>query len=95
LPAYVIVDIDITDPVRYENYKRLAGPTVAEMGGRYIARGGRTEVLEGEWQPGRIVILEFPDAARAKAWLECSQYAPAREIRQAAARTNMILVEGL
>ena len=95
MTAYVIVDIDVHDPVGYEEYKKLAGPTVAAKGGRYIARGGTTEVLEGSWQPKRTVLLEFPSRAQAKEWLECEEYAAARKMRHAAARTNMIVVDGV
>jgi len=95
MPAYVIVDVSIHDPVAYEKYKPLAHKTVVDKGGKYIARGGNTQILEGEWQPGRVVILEFPNAAKAKEWLECAEYAPARAIRHATAKTNMILVDGV
>lgn len=94
MAAYVIVDIDITDPARYEEYKRLAGPTVGAHGGRYIVRGGKVSALEGGWQPGRIVILEFPTAEKAKAWWSCAEYDAAKRIRHAAARSRMIVVEG-
>jgi len=62
--AYVIVDIDVTDSLRYEEYKKLAPPAVALYGGQYIARGGRTEVLEGDWKPNRLVILQFGSSSR-------------------------------
>ena len=94
MTAYVIVDIDVTDPVHYEEYKKLAAPTVELYGGKYIARGGRTEVLEGTWQPHRLVILEFESLDRAKEWLNSPEYAPARALRHQYARTNMIVVEG-
>ena len=94
MSAYVIVDINITDPVGYEEYKRLAAPTVAACGGKYIARGGRTEVLEGEWKPNRLVILEFPDMEHAKRWLNSPEYREPRKLRHATAVSNMILVEG-
>jgi uncharacterized protein (DUF1330 family) len=95
MPAYVIVDIDVLDPVQYEDYKRLAAPAVAACGGRYLARGGRTETLEGDWGPKRLVILEFESVERAKAWLESPEYRPARDLRHAAARTDMVVVEGV
>lgn len=69
MTAYVIVDINVTDPVRYEDYKQLAAPTVELYGGKYIARGGRTETLEGEWSPTRLVILQFDSSEQAKNWL--------------------------
>ncbi len=94
MPAYVVVNIDVLDPVRYEEYKRLATPTVEAHGGRYLVRGGRTEVLEGKWIPRRIVVLEFPTVAQAKAWWDSPEYAHAKPIRQASARTDMFIVEG-
>jgi uncharacterized protein (DUF1330 family) len=95
MPAYVIVNIDITDPVRFEEYRRLAAPTVAAFGGRYIVRGGRTEILEGDWTPHRVVILEFPTFARAKEWWSCPEYVAIMKIRHESAQTDMILVEGM
>jgi len=94
MSAYVIVDITVTDPVRYESYKPQAAATVAAFGGRYLARGGAVQVLEGDWQPGRLVILEFPDAATARAWLESEAYREPRALRHATARSNMVLIEG-
>ncbi|MEW5701563.1 MAG: DUF1330 domain-containing protein [Candidatus Zixiibacteriota bacterium] len=95
MAAYVIVDIDVTDPVRYEEYKKLAAPTVAAHGGRYVVRGGNVETLEGDWHPGRLVVLEFPTADQARAWWGSEAYRPAKQIRHATARTKMILVEGV
>lgn len=95
MPAYVIVDVNVTDPTKYEEYKKLAAPTVGAYGGKYIVRGGKAQRLEGSWMPGRLVILEFPSMERAKEWHESSEYGPARKIRDAAAITNMIVVEGL
>lgn len=95
MPAYVIVDIEVTDPVRYEAYKRLAETTVIAYGGRYVARGGQVQVLEGAWPTHRLVMLEFPDAATARAWWDSPEYRPARELRQATARSRMILVAGV
>jgi uncharacterized protein (DUF1330 family) len=95
MAAFVIVDIAVTDPLRYEEYRRLATPTVAEHGGRFLVRGGRTETLEGSWRPRRFVVLEFPSAAAARAWWSSPGYAAAKGLRQASARTQMILVEGV
>jgi len=95
MPAYIIVEIEITDPVGYEEYKRLAGPTVEQSGGKYIVRGGACETLEGDWKPKRIVILQFENMERAKAWLHSAEYAEPRKMRQRTARTRMILVEGV
>ena len=95
MPAYVIVEIDVLDPLDYEECKRLTPASVAVYGGRYLARGGKTEVLEGGWTPKRVVILEFPSVERAKAWLDSPEYAPAKAIRHRAARTNMVVIEGM
>lgn len=95
MTAYVIVDIKVNDPVRYEEYKRLAAPTVEMYGGRYIARGGRTEVLEGDWSPSRLVILEFDTIEQAKNWLNSPVYGEAKQIRHSTAVSNMVVVEGV
>jgi uncharacterized protein (DUF1330 family) len=95
MPAFVIVDIDVTDPAGYEEYKKLAAPTVSALGGKYVARGGKTEVLEGSWKPNRLVVLQFDTIDKAKAWLNSEEYSEARKIRHRTARTNMIVTEGL
>jgi uncharacterized protein (DUF1330 family) len=95
MTAYIIVDIDITDPVHYEEYKRLAAPTVELYGGKYIARGGYTETLEGGWSSKRIVILEFESVARAKEWYNSPEYAEARPLRHKYAKSRMIVAEGM
>jgi uncharacterized protein (DUF1330 family) len=95
MSAYIIVEIEIVDPVGYEEYKKLAGATVAKYGGKYIVRGGAVETLEGEWNPKRIVVLEFESMQRAKEWLDCEEYREPRKMRHRTAKTNMILVEGV
>lgn len=95
MTAYIIIDIEVTDPVGYEDYKRLASPTLAIYGGKYIAHGGNTEVLEGEWIPNRLVILEFENSERAKAWLNSPEYAEARALRHKYAKSNMVVVDGV
>jgi uncharacterized protein (DUF1330 family) len=94
MPAYVIVDIDVHDAVRYEKYKDMATPTVSAFGGRYAVRGGKVSVLEGTWPTNRFVVLEFPTAEQAKAWWDSEQYRPAKALRHQTATTKMILVEG-
>ncbi len=94
MPAYVVVDIKVTDPQGYEEYKRLAPAAVALYGGEYLARGGAAEVLEGSWIPNRLVILKFENAGRAKEWLNSSEYRPARELRHKTATTNMVVIAG-
>ena len=95
MAAYVIVEIEVTDPVRYEDYKMMAPPTIAAYGGRYLARGGRTEPFEGGWAPQRLVILEFPSLERAREWLESPEYRDARQLRHLTARSRMVAIEGL
>jgi uncharacterized protein (DUF1330 family) len=95
MTAYVIVDIEVTDPIRFEEYKKLAPATVAAYGGRYLARAGQTETLEGTWTPKRLVILEFDSIDRAKAWLNSPEYGPARHMRHQAAQSNMVVIEGV
>ncbi len=93
--AYVINDMEVTDPSLLEEYKKLSPATVAQYGGRFLARGGALEVIEGTWQPKRLVILEFPSLAQAKAWVNSPEYAPARRIRQQASRSNLVVVDGV
>ena len=95
MSAYVIVDIQITDPVQYEEYKRLAAPTVAAFDGRYLVRGGKAEPLEGDRTPGRMVVLEFPSFDRAKEWWASDEYADAKSMRHSSALSEMILVDGV
>jgi uncharacterized protein (DUF1330 family) len=93
--AYVIVEIEITDSVGYEEYKKQAAATVHKYGGKYIVRGGKTEVLEGDWKPKRIVVLEFPTLERAREWLNSEDYREPRKMRHRTAKTNMLVVEGV
>ncbi len=93
--AYVINDMEVTDPALLDEYKKLSPATVVQYGGRFLARGGAMEVLEGAWQPKRLVILEFPSFAQAKAWVNSPEYAPARRIRQQASRSNLVVVDGV
>ena len=95
MAGYIIVEIEITDPVGYEEYKKLAGATVEKYGGKYIVRGGAAQPLEGDWEPKRIVILQFDSVARAKEWLNCKEYREPRKMRHRTAKTNMIVVEGV
>ena len=95
MPAYVIADIEITDPAAYEEYRSKVPATIAQYGGRYVARGGKTESLEGGWAPKRIALLEFASLAQAQKWYGSPEYAPLIKIRQKASRGRVILVEGL
>jgi uncharacterized protein (DUF1330 family) len=95
MPAYVLVDAKVTDPAQYEEYRKVAPAAIARYGGRYLVRGGATTVLEGEWQPNRIVVLEFPDADAARRFYESPEYRAARALRAGAAAMNVIVVDGV
>lgn len=95
MPAFVIFDIKVNNPTEYEEYKRQATPTVEMFGGKYLARGGKTERLEGSWSPSRLVILQFPNIAQAKSWLNSPLYNEAKRIRHKAAISNVVVTEGL
>jgi uncharacterized protein (DUF1330 family) len=94
MAAYVIVDIEVHDPVRYAQYREMATPTVAAFGGRYLVRGGGVSILEGSWPTSRFVVLEFPTKEQARAWWDSDLYRPAKALRHQTATTKMILVEG-
>jgi uncharacterized protein (DUF1330 family) len=95
MPAYVIVETDITDPERYEHYKAASPPAIAAGGGRFLARGGDLAVLEGDWHPSRLVVLEFEDLAAAKRWFESAAYQEAKKLREGAAHLRMVAVQGI
>ena len=95
MTAYIIVETDITDPERYEEYKAATPATIAAGGGRFLVRGGEHVVLEGDWQPTRLVVLEFEDLAAAKRWYESEVYQEAKKLRQGAAHLRMVAVQGM
>ena len=94
MTAYVIANIDVKDPARYAEYIKLTPGTVAPFGGRFVARGGRSEKLEGDVPANRIVILEFDSYEKAKAWYVSEGYRVAMAIRQSASVGSLMLVEG-
>ena len=94
MPAYVIANIDVHDPEGYEEYKRLSTGSADAHGGRFVARGGRTQVLEGDWEPKRIVVLEFPDLDAARRWYDSPEYAEARAVRARTATAQLIVTDG-
>jgi uncharacterized protein (DUF1330 family) len=95
MPAYVVVDIDVPDPAQLAAYREAAPAAVEAAGGRYIARGGALTVLEGDWDPDRVTIVEFPDVEAAKAFYDSELYRAARELRKDAPPFKMVVVEGL
>ncbi len=92
--AYVVVDAAILDPAKYEEYKKLSPGAIAKHGGRFLARGGQTAVLEGGWRPNRVVIIEFPSLEAARNFYTSVEYTAARRARAGAATMNIIAVEG-
>ena len=94
MTAYVIADIDVQDQETYREYGALVPDTLKPYGGRFIVRGGATETLEGDWQPRRLVVIEFPSADDARRWHDSPEYAPAMAMRQRASAGNLLLVEG-
>ena len=95
MAGYVIADVDVQDPDAYEEYKRLVPATVERFGGRFVVRGGPVEVLEGPWEPQRIVVLEFPSVERARAWYESEEYREAKALRQRTSAGSLLLVDGV
>ena len=95
MPAYVIAHIEVKDPVRYENYKKMSPISIEKFGGRFIARGGNVDVLEGTWKPKRLVLLEVPTADAARKWYASEDYAPAKALRQATSTGDLVVVEGV
>lgn len=95
MAAYVVVTVDVKDPVRYEDYKKMVPPTLKPYGGRFIVRGGAVQSREGSWRPKRLVILEFPSVEQANAWYDSAEYAPARALRHATSSADLVIVDGL
>ncbi|MFV0259311.1 MAG: DUF1330 domain-containing protein [Acidimicrobiales bacterium] len=95
MAAYCVVRVHVTDPERYENYKKLSPGAVAAFGGTFLARGGATETVEGEDEPRRVVIVEFPDFATAQAFASSPEYGEARAAREGAADMQMVIVDGI
>jgi len=95
MPAYVIVETDIHDPKQYEQYKAASPGAVASGGGRFVVRGGELAVLEGDWRPSPLVVLEFDDLEAARRWYASDEYQEVIKLRAGAARLNMVAVQGL
>src|ERR1044072_5294841 len=94
MPAYVIVEVTIHNPEEYKDYMKLTPASIAAYDGKFVVRGAKTESLEGDWNPQRIVVLEFPSVRRAKEWWNSNEYAIAKTIRQRTAKTKMLVVDG-
>jgi uncharacterized protein (DUF1330 family) len=95
MSAFVIAEIDITDPAAYEDYRRQVPDVIAHYGGKYIVRGGKVEALEGGWSPKRIAVVEFPSMEQALKFYRSPEYAPLLRIRQKASRGKLVIVEGV
>ncbi len=95
MAAYLIAEVEVKDPETYEEYRRQVGSTIEKFDGRFIIRGGATEVLEGQWKPRRLVVLEFPDMDTLKQWYDSDEYRGLKEIRQRVASSNVMAVQGV
>jgi uncharacterized protein (DUF1330 family) len=95
MAAYLIVDVQVADPAAYERYRAGVATTLVPYGGKFMVRGGRFEMLEGNWDLTRLVVIEFPSMERAKEWWSSKEYAPLKQLRHSAARTRMVVVEGV
>jgi uncharacterized protein (DUF1330 family) len=94
MPAYIIAEVEVTNPTGYEVYRPLAGASIAQYGGKFVVRGGKAELVEGTQEPARIVVIEFADTAAAKRWYNSPEYQEALKIRLANSKGRMLLVEG-
>ena len=95
MAAYLVVDIEVTNPTRFEEYKNIAPPAIAKYGGRFLIRGGAYEALEGNWKPLRLTIVEFESTEKAKVFYNSPEYQTARKVRAGAANMKMLLVQGV
>ena len=94
MAGYVIADVDVHDTEAYDEYRKLVAPTIEKYGGRFVVRAGAHEVMEGDWTPNRVIVIEFESVARAKEWYGSEEYAPALAIRLKATTSSLIIVEG-
>ena len=95
MSAYVIANVDVTDPEAYAEYRKGVAATIERYGGRFLVRGGAAQVLEGTFEPKRIVVLEFESVARARQWWDSPEYRPLRDLRQRASQGDLIVAEGV
>ena len=95
MSAYVVVDLEIVDKEEFEHYKQLVPATIEKYGGRYLARGGKVETLDGDWSPQRFVLLQFCSVDQAKAWFHSTEYSKPKALRERSARSRIIVVEGV
>ena len=95
MPAYVLADVDITDPACWEDYRSKVGATITQYGGKVLIRNDNAQVLEGDLAPHLLVVVEFPTLDQAKRWYNSAEYKPLLALRKQAANTQVVLVEGL
>jgi uncharacterized protein (DUF1330 family) len=95
MAAYVVAEIDITDPKAYEEYRTKVPAVISKYGGRYIVRGGKVESMEGGWEPKRLAVVEFPTMDQALKFYRSDEYAPLIKLRQRASRGKLVIVEGV
>lgn len=95
MPAYVIATVTVNDPAKFKKYGHQAAITIEQYGGKYLVRGGNVELVEGDWNPKRIVVLEFPTMEQAKTWYNSAEYHDAKQMRFESADTNLLFVDGI
>jgi uncharacterized protein (DUF1330 family) len=95
MPAYFIVDNEVTDPAGFEEYRKQVPGTVERYGGKFLVRGGQVQTLEGDWKPKRIVVTEFPSLEQARRWYDSAEYRALKALRLRTARGSVVLVEGV
>lgn len=95
MPAYVIVDVTVTDAATMDEYRKQVPATLAKYGGRFIVRGGAHQTIEGSWKPNRLVVLEFPSMEQAKRWYDSEEYRAPKAMRLRAGTANLVMVEGI
>ena len=95
MAAYVIADVEITDAERYKDYTAQTPASIARHGGRWVVRGGATQVLEGDWHPGRVVVIEFPNLDAALEWFNSADYQELAAIRREASTARILVAEGI
>lgn len=95
MPAYFIVDNEVTDPTGFEEYRSQVPGTVEQYGGKFLVRGGQVHTLEGDWKPRRVVVTEFPSIEQARRWYDSEEYRPLKALRLRTARGSVVLVEGI
>ena len=95
MAAYVIADVEVTDQAKFNEYRSQVNSTLGKYGGKYIVRGGATEKVEGNWEPGRMVVIQFESMDQAKRWYKSEEYSGPMQLRHQSANTNILLVEGV